>query len=71
EFDEEKREEYGIDVLPGNLGEAIEELRNDEVILEGLGPHVGSKFLEAKQSEYDEYKVEVSDWELDRYLETY
>ena len=71
DFDEEKRQEYGIDVLPTNLGEAIEELENDEVILEGLGSHVGPKFVEAKNEEFDDYLVEVSDWEIDRYLETY
>ena len=71
DFDEQKRQEYGIDVLPTNLGEAIEALENDEVILEGLGPHVGPKFVEAKNEEFDEYLVEVSEWEIDRYLETY
>ena len=71
DFDEEKRQEYGIDVLPTNLGEAIEALEKDEVILEGLGPHVGPKFVEAKNEEFDEYLVEVSEWEIDRYLETY
>jgi glutamine synthetase len=71
EFDEQKREEYGIDTLPSNLGEAIDELKQDEVILDGLGPHVGSKFIEAKESEFEDYIVEVSDWEIDRYLEKY
>ena len=71
EFDEQKREEYGIDTLPSNLGEAIDDLKQDEVILDGLGPHVGSKFIEAKESEFEDYIVEVSDWEIDRYLEKY
>ena len=71
EFDEQKRQEYGIDVLPTNLGEAVEALENDEVILDGLGSHVGPKFVEAKTEEFEEYLVEVSDWEIDRYLETY
>jgi len=71
DFTEEDRIERGINTLPGNLGEAVDALEQDEVILDGLGPHVGPKFLEAKQAEYDEYKVDVSDWEIDRYLETY
>ncbi|MDZ7687795.1 MAG: type I glutamate--ammonia ligase [Halobacteriales archaeon] len=71
EFTEEDRKERGIDVLPTNLGEAIEELEKDEVILEGLGPHVGPKFIEAKNEEFDDYLVDVSEWEIDRYLETY
>ena len=71
EFTEEDRKERGIDVLPTNLGEAIDALQKDEVILDGLGSHVGPKFVEAKTAEFEEYLVEVSDWEIDRYLETY
>ena len=71
EFDEAKREEYGIETLPANLGQAIDELEDDEVICEGLGPHVTEKFVEAKRQEFQEYIVEVSDWELDRYLEKF
>jgi len=71
EFDEAKRNEYGIETLPGNLGEAIDALENDEVILDALGEHVAEKFVEAKSAEYDDYRVDVSQWELDRYLETF
>ena len=71
EFDEEKREEYGITTLPSNLGEAIDALESDEVIQDALGEHVYDKFTEAKSQEYDDYRVDVSDWELDRYLETF
>jgi glutamine synthetase len=71
EFDEAKREEYGIDTLPTNLGEAVEELEDDEVVLDALGPHVGEKFVEAKNEEFKDYLVSVSDWEIDRYLETF
>jgi len=71
DFDEQKREEYGIDTLPGNLGEAIDALEADEVVMDALGPHVSEKFVEAKRAEFSEYIVDVSDWELDRYLETF
>ncbi|TYT61183.1 type I glutamate--ammonia ligase [Natrialba swarupiae] len=71
EFDEEKREEYGIETLPSNLGEAVDALEEDEVILEALGEHVGPKFIEAKSQEFEDYLVDVSQWELDRYLETF
>ncbi len=71
EFDEAKRSEYGIETLPGNLGEAVDALEQDEVILDALGPHVADKFVEAKSAEYDDYRIDVSQWELDRYLETF
>jgi glutamine synthetase len=71
EFDEARREEYGIDTLPGSLGDAVAALEADEVIRDALGEHVAEKFIEAKRAEWDEYRVEVSEWELDRYLETF
>jgi glutamine synthetase len=71
EFDEDKREEYGIDTLPSNLGEAVDALEADESVMDALGPHVSEKFVEAKRQEFQEYLVEVSEWELDRYLETF
>ncbi|WP_226480851.1 type I glutamate--ammonia ligase [Natrinema amylolyticum] len=71
DFDEDKREEYGIDTLPTNLGEAVDALEEDEAIFNALGDHVGPKFVEAKRQEFEDYLVDVSDWELDRYLETF
>ncbi|MFB6194778.1 MAG: glutamine synthetase, partial [Haloplanus sp.] len=71
EFDEEKRKEYGITTLPSNLGEAVEAFQNDEVIRNAVGDHVAEKFVEAKSQEFGEYIVEVSEWELDRYLEKF
>ena len=71
EFDEAKREEYGIETLPSNLGEAVEALESDEVVMNALGDHIGEKFVEAKSQEFEEYLVDVSEWELDRYLEKF
>ncbi|SFB82622.1 L-glutamine synthetase [Halobiforma haloterrestris] len=71
EFDERKREEYGIDTLPSNLGDAVDALEEDEVVYDALGDHVAPKFVEAKRQEFEEYLVDVSQWELDRYLETF
>ena len=71
EFDDAKRKEYGIDTLPPNLGSAVDELDADEVVSEALGPHVSEKFVEAKSQEFSEYLTQVSEWEEDRYLETF
>src|SRR6056297_625854 len=40
EFDEAKREEYGIETLPENLGQAVDALEADEIVRQALGPHV-------------------------------
>ena len=71
EFDEAKREEYGITTLPSNLGEALDALEADEAVQEALGTHVYEKFVEAKTQEYDEFRIDVSQWELDQYLEKF
>ena len=57
--------------LPGTLGEALDELEKDDVIREALGDHVFSHFVDAKRAEWDEYKTQVSDWEVERYLEQF
>ena len=57
--------------LPGTLGDALAELEADEVIRDALGEHVYSHFVAAKREEWDEYRTQVSSWELDRYLEMF
>lgn len=61
----------GLETLPGSLGDALEALQRDEVIASALGPHILERFVEAKQQEWAEYRLFVSQWELDRYLPIY
>jgi glutamine synthetase len=60
-----------IKELPGTLGEALDELEKDEVIREALGAHVYDHFIEAKRQEWNEYRTQVTAWEIDRYLEAF
>ncbi|GIW20634.1 MAG: glutamine synthetase [Chloroflexota bacterium] len=71
EMDEARLKEKGIRELPGTLAEAIDELEKDPVVCEALGDHVLSHFVEAKRAEWDEYRTQVTQWEIDRYLEAY
>ena len=71
EFDDEKREEYGITTLPGSLGQAIDALEDDEAIRDALGDHVTEKFAEAKRADFADYKTHVSAWEKEKYLEKF
>jgi glutamine synthetase len=70
-LDVQAREERGMSVLPGSLGEALEELKRDSLVRETLGDHIFERFIEAKTIEWQEYGLEVSGWELDRYLHVY
>ena len=65
----EEREERGIQELPGSLAEALRELEQDTVLQEALGPVLCEAFLREKWSEVEEYRMKVTDWELERYLE--
>ncbi|MDP9350475.1 MAG: type I glutamate--ammonia ligase [Chloroflexota bacterium] len=67
-FDETMLAKHGVRTLPGSLGEAITELKRDELIQEALGEHIYERFVEAKQMEWDEYRKYVSKWEIERYL---
>ncbi len=71
EMDAARIAEKGIRELPGTLGEAIDELEADPVITAALGDHVMSHSVSAKRAEWDEYRTQVSSWELERYLELY
>jgi glutamine synthetase len=71
EMDAARIAERGIRELPGTLGEAIDELERDAVIREALGDHVLSHFVESRRAEWDEYRTQVTEWEVDRYLEAY
>jgi glutamine synthetase len=64
----EERTELGIAQLPETLGEAVEELAGSELMLKALGEHVHSRYVDLKRQEWDDYRVQVTPWELDRYL---
>ena len=68
EMSEAERERRGIASLPGSLIEAVRETEKSAVVKEALGDHVFSKFIENKKIEWDNYRVHVSQYELDRYL---
>ncbi len=64
----EQRRERGIVSLPETLGEAIDELSSSELARKALGPHIFDRYVELKRQEWDEYRVQLSEWELKRYL---
>jgi len=65
-----EREERGIVSLPETLGEAIDELQHSKLMQKALGPHIFDRYVELKRREWDEYRVQLTQWELERYLPT-
>ena len=70
-LDEAARLHHGIALLPLALGDALEALKGDEVMMDTLGPQIAEWFVDAKSREWDEYRQHVSPWELERYLPLY
>lgn len=68
-FDAAKLEKLKIDMLPFSIKRAIEELKKDEVIKEALGVHTFDRFYEAKLKEFDDYRMQITPWEINKYLE--
>ncbi len=65
----EDRAAMNIAELPGSLAEALRELERDTVLQEALGSNIYETFTRAKWAEVEDYRMKVTDWEVERYLE--
>ncbi|MDN4073346.1 type I glutamate--ammonia ligase [Fictibacillus terranigra] len=70
-MDKEEREAEGIKDLPATLKEAIDRLKNSEVLLKALGEHAAEHFVEAKEIEWDMFRTQVHPWEREQYMSMY
>lgn len=70
-FDDARLAELEIDTLPHSLGQALEELKADKIVQDALGKHTFDRYIEAKTAEWDEFRLQVSEWELEKYLEIF
>jgi glutamine synthetase len=71
EFTDETAAKHGITTVAKSLPDALEALKNDSVVRGALGEHTFAKFYEAKMSEWDSFRLSVTQWEIDKYLEVY
>jgi len=70
-FEENEKFPNKFRTLPATLKEAIEALKKDDVILEALGSQIAQKYIEAKEAEWNEYRISVTDWEINKILPLY
>jgi len=68
EMSKEEREKRGIGTLPASLNDAIQLTEKSEVVRKALGDHVFDAFITNKKTEWDQYRIQVTDYELKRYL---
>lgn len=65
---EAERAKLNIDTLPGNLNRAIEYAETSEVLKEALGEHIFEQFITSKKVEWDDYRIRIHPYEIERYL---
>ncbi len=63
-----ERKKKGIDSLPGNLGHSLELFRESKFIKQVLGDHICHHFMVKKKREWDKYRMQVTQWEIDNFL---
>ena len=65
------RRKHKVKELPPTLREAVRIMHRDKVIRDALGKHVFEQFIDAKTLEFDDYRITVHNWELEKYLAEY
>lgn len=63
-----ERKDLGIETLPASLWEAYHAFEENELIKNALGEHISKKFLEEKYAEWDDYRIQVFQYEQDKYM---
>ena len=66
----DERKAKGIKELPGSLAEALGELDQDEILKDALGEEIYGAFRRAKLEEWEDYRIHVTDWEVENFLES-
>jgi len=68
DFDDRQLAEFYIQTLPSSLEDALREFEASPLMTETLGNYTYNVYLNAKKKEWDDYRLDVSQWELNRYL---
>ncbi len=66
---QDERKAKGIQALPSSLLEAMQELDKDTVLKDGLGDEIYTAFHRAKMREWEDFRIRVTDWEVETYME--
>jgi glutamine synthetase len=69
-LDDKEKKKLGITSLPGSLAKAIEITEKSEMVRKALGDHIFNNFITSKKMEWDEYRIRIHPYELEKYLST-
>lgn len=65
---DEERRAMGIESLPDSLGMAISITEGSDLLKKSLGPHIFPRYVALKKKEWQEYRIQVTEYELKKYL---
>lgn len=63
-----EKEKYGIDRLPESLGHALAILQESALVEKTLGSHIYENYIHVKKEQWEEYRKQVTPWEVEKYL---
>jgi glutamine synthetase len=63
-----ERQKMGVDSLPDSLGHAISITEQSELVKKTFGEHIFPRYIELKKKEWEEYRIQVTEYELKKYL---
>ena len=67
----EERKRQNIENLPESLHEAIAYMQKSDLVKEALGKNTFEYYIKAKEVEWDNYRTQVHQWEINSYLSKY
>lgn len=65
---DEERKKMGIESLPSSLGEAVGITEQSKLVKKALGEHVFTRFVKLKKKEWEDYRIQLTRYELDKLL---
>jgi len=68
EMSAEQRKRRGIKTLPGSLDEAVALTEKSALVRKALGDHLFNAFIKNKKVEYNQYRIQVTEYEIKKYL---
>ncbi len=71
QLDDESRVKKNIGILPTSLRQALDELKKDKLLQGVLGKHLFERYMDVKTKEWDEFRKQVTPWEIETYLDTF
>jgi glutamine synthetase len=71
QLDSERLLEKNIELLPTSLWEALDALKKDKLLQDVLGKHLFERYIDVKTKEWDEFKKQVTNWEIEMYLDMF